>query len=430
MKDAKEKVQIVPYSNVIRNENFVSMQARNVKIRSLDNPGETSYVTIYQDPEKASIVQKNIALSQENAKLRAEIANHNAVPRLQGDGSYSLSKTGGDNLQIINMVVKYHENSPYDKYFCQIGRYHRKKFRKRMIDKQKVYLITCFLKEIFPNSSEDAIKMAYDRKGDASDNLTSAVRLLDSLLEAMQFAWQDEFPIVSAQQLDNYRATIEKIADCCGYKDGSYAKFFFFFTGDLMFAVRAFRNCYAFYTHDMERFQLVLCYIVNLFSDHPFLLDQDSADIFDLVENLKKDDVGNNEANLVLTFIKQAVDSVVTNITEPENNCSPVLTSEQEKILEFCAVIGNDGVSAKTMQEHFDMTSKSKFQKEILSPVVKQGYLEQTCLNRYSSKQKYRLTAAGMTVLQKIRPGVTFPNVCLTDPDNISSVSTQETPRS
>jgi hypothetical protein len=77
------------------------------------------------------------------------------------------------------------------------------------------------------------------------------------------------------------------------------------------------------------------------------------------------------------------------------------------------------------MQEHFDMTSKSKFQKEILSPVVKQGYLEQTCLNRYSSKQKYRITAAGMTVLQKIRPGVTFPNVCLTDPDNISSVSTQ-----
>lgn len=426
MKNDNKKTQIKPFSSGIRNENFVSMQAKELKCRSLDNPGETFRTTIYQDQQKTAILQENIALRQENAKLKSEIANSNAVPRLQGDASYSLSKFEDSGLQIISMDVRYHEKCQYSGYFYQIGRCHRKKFGKKMKDKQKVNCIAYCLKEIFPNSSKDVIQTAYDRKGDASDVLTSAVRLLDSLLEAMQFAWQKEFPKVSTSQFDIYRTTIEKIADCSGCKDGSYTKFFFCFSGDIMLAARAFRNCYTFYTHDMERFQLVLCYIINLFSDFPFLLDQDPADIFDLVKNLKKYDVGNNEANLVLTFIERAVDSVLANITEPENNHSPVLTSEQEAILEFCAVIGNDGASAKTMREHLGMTSKSKFRKELLSPVVKRGYLKQTCPNPHSSKQKYRLTEAGLTVLREIRPGKTFFGVSRTELDTVSGVPTPE----
>ena len=72
------------------------------------------------------------------------------------------------------------------------------------------------------------------------------------------------------------------------------------------------------------------------------------------------------------------------------------------------------------------MTSKSKFHKGILSPLTSAGFLEMTCVNT-SSKQKYRLTEAGLTVLRKIRPGKTFFGVSRTEPETVSGVSTPET---
>ena len=103
---------------------------------------------------------------------------------------------------------------------------------------------------------------------------------------------------------------------------------------------------------------------------------------------------------------------------------SPAVTAEQAEVLEFC--IGqSDGVSAKAMREHLKMTSKSKFHKGVLSPLISAGFLEMTCVNT-SSKQKYRLTEAGLTVLREIRPGKTFFGVSRTEPETVSGVFAPE----
>ncbi|MBO5680557.1 MAG: hypothetical protein J6T08_02470, partial [Lentisphaeria bacterium] len=168
----------------------------------------------------------------------------------------------------------------------------------------------------------------------------------------------------------------------------------------------------------------VLFFIVEICSDFTFMLDQEFEPLFSYVEYLKTNAVNSNIATQTTTFVQMIMDKA-TGAAVLAKETSPAVTAEQAEVLEFC--IGqSDGVSAKTMQGHLKMTSKSKFHKGVLSPLISAGFLEMTCVNT-SSKQKYRLTEAGLTVLREIRPGKTFFGASQTDPGTDSSVSMTET---
>ena len=294
-----------------------------------------------------------------------------------------------------------------------------------MSSQKKSAVVEYCVRELKPEISSEEIRNAYNRTGDAVDAVTCTVRSIRDLVEMFQFVWQDANPCAGPEILTRYSELIEKIADSCSCKDDGYTKIFPEFTGDIFLDARIFRDIYNSYKHKMERLQAVMLFLVEIFSDFPFMLDQEFEPLFSYVEQLKDNAVNSNIAAQTTAFLRMIMDKA-TGAAVLAKELSPAVTAEQAEVLEFC--IGqSDGVSAKTMQGHLKMTSKSKFHKGVLSPLVSAGFLEKTCVNSSSSKQKYRLAEAGLTVLREIRPGKTFFGMSQTDPGTDSSVSEPET---
>lgn len=422
MKNDNKKTQIKPFSSGIRNENFVLMQAKELKCRSLDNLGETFRTTIYQDQQKTAILQENIALRQENAKLKSELEKLKEKPQLRGNEDYHFSyENNSSGILIVKIITGHHQKDLFKLY----GGFFRKSFGKKMSSQKKFAVVAHCVRELKPELSSEEIRNAYNRTGDAVDTVTCTVRCIRDLVEMFQFVWQDANPCAGPEILTRYSELIGKIADSCSCKDDGYTKIFPEFTGDISLDARIFRDIYNHYTHKMERLQAVLFFIVEICSNFTFMLDQEFEPLFSYVEYLKTNAVNSNIATQTTTFVQMIMDKA-TGAAVLAKELSPAVTAEQAEILEFC--IGqSDGVSAKTMQGHLKMTSKSKFHKGVLSPLVSAGFLEKTCVNSFSSKQKYRLAEAGLTVLREIRPGKTFFGVSQTEPETVFSIHPPET---
>ena len=406
----------------VLNDNFERMRSKTKKCLNIDRrPGTTFYQTVYSDPEKERLIRMYTELMQERDFLKSKLEKFKKKTQLRGNEDYHFSyENTSSGVQIIKVFAGYHQRDLFNHYGCFI----RKSFGKKMSRQKKSAVVEYCIRELMPELSTEEIRSAYNRTGDAVDSVTSTVRSVSNLFDLFQFAWRDATPCADSAIFNIYSELIGKIADSCGYGDGSYTKIFPEFTGDISLDARIFRDIYNHYTHKMERLQAVMLFLVEIFSDFPFMLDQEFEPLFSYVEQLKDNAVNSNIAAQTTAFLRMIMDKA-TGASGLAKEASPAVTAEQAEVLEFC--IGqSDGVSAKAMREHLKMTSKSKFHKGVLSPLISAGFLEMTCVNT-SSKQKYRLTEAGLTVLREIRPGKTFFGVSRTEPETVSGVSASET---
>ena len=406
----------------VLNDNFERMRSKTKKCLNIDRrPGTTFYQTVYSDPEKERLIRMYTELMQERDFLKSKLEKLKEKPQLRGNEDYHFSyENNPSGILIVKIITGHHQKDLFKLY----GGFFRKSFGKKMSSQKKYAVVEYCIRELMPELSTEEIRSAYNRTGDAVDAVTSTVRYIRDLVEMFQFVWQDANPCAGPGILTRYSELIGKIADSCSCKDDGYTKIFPEFTGDISLDARIFRDIYNHYTHKMERLQAVLFFIVEIFSDFTFMLDQEFEPLFSYVEQLKDNAVNSNIATQTTTFV-QMIMNKATGAAVLAKEASPAVTAEQAEVLEFC--IGqSDGVSAKAMREHFKMTSKSKFRKGVLSPLISAGFLEMTCVNT-SSKQKYRLTEAGLTVLREIRPGKTFFGVSRTEPETVSGVSAPET---
>ena len=411
----------------VLNENFERMTPKTVKCLNIDrHPGTTFYQTSFIDPAVERLKMTCADLMQENGILKSELEKLKEKPLLKGNENYQLVKENNPSeILIIKALAGHHQSWLYKEVFKSYGAFIRRMYGKKISNQEKCVVIEYCARELKPELSTDEIRSAYNRTGDAVDAVTSTVRYIMDLVERFQFVWQDANPHAGPEILTRYSELIGKIADSCGYKDDSYTKIFPEFTGDISLDARVFRDLYNSCDHMMEKFQAVLFFIVEIFSDFTFLLEQEFEPLFSYVEHLKTNADNSNIAARTASFVQMIMDKA-TGASVLAKEASPAVNAEQADVLEFC--IGqSDGVAAKTMQGHLKMTSKSKFHKGVLSPLVSAGFLEKTCVNSSSSKQKYRLTEAGLTVLREIRPGKTFFGVSHTDLGTDSSVSEPET---
>ena len=406
----------------VLNDNFERMRSKTKKCLNIDHrPGTTFYQTVYSDPEKERLIRMYTELMQERDFLKSKLEKLKEKPQLRGNEDYHFSyENTSSGVLIVKIITGHHQKDLFKLY----GGFFRKSFGKKMSSQKKSAVVEYCVRELKPEISSEEIRNAYNRTGDAVDAVTCTVRCIRDLVEMFQFVWQDANPCAGPGILTRYSELIGKIADSCSCKDDGYTKIFPEFTGDISLDARIFRDIYNHYTHKMERLQAVLFFIVEIFSDFTFMLDQEFEPLFSYVEQLKDNAVNSNIATQTTTFV-QMIMNKATGAAVLAKEASPAVTAEQAEVLEFC--IGqSDGVSAKAMREHFKITSKSKFRKGVLSPLISAGFLEMTCVNT-SSKQKYRLTEAGLTVLRKIRPGKTFFGVNRTEPETVSGVSAPET---
>jgi ATP-dependent DNA helicase RecG len=92
---------------------------------------------------------------------------------------------------------------------------------------------------------------------------------------------------------------------------------------------------------------------------------------------------------------------------EPGSNSSQVcpksvLSLSQVEILRFC----QGERSIIELMDRFTHTNRTRFKKQVLTPLLAAGLLEMTIPNKpTSSKQKYRLTGAGVTAIEKTSGG-------------------------
>ena len=406
----------------VLNENFERMIPSTRTYRNIDrHPGTTYRETVYYDPEKERLKRQYTELMQENNVLKSELEKLKEKPQLRGNEDYHFSyENNSSGILIVKIITGHHQKDLFKLY----GGFFRKSFGKKMSSQKKSAVVEYCVRELKPELSSEEIRNAYNRTGDAVDAFTCTVRCIRDLVEMFQFVCQDANPCAGPEILTRYSELIGKIADSCSCKDDGYTKIFPEFTGDISLDARIFRDIYNHYTHKMERLQAVMLFLVEIFSDFTFLLDQEFEPLFSYVEYLKTNAGNSNTAAQTTTFVRMIMDKAI-GISALAKEASPTMTAEQAEVLEFC--IGqSDGVSAKAMREHLKMTSKSKFRKGVLSPLISAGFLEMTCVNT-SSKQKYRLTEAGLTVLREIRPGKTFFGVSRTEPETVSGVSAPET---
>ena len=420
MKDLKNIPSGTPHD--VLNENFKRMIPRTRTYRNIDrHPGTTYRETVYYDPEKDRLIRMYTELMQERDFLKSELEKLKENPQLRGNEDYHFSyENNSSGILIVKIITGHHQKDLFKLY----GGFFRKSFGKKMSSQKKCAVVKYCIRELKPELSSEEIRNAYNRIGDAVDAVTCTVRCIRDLVEMFQFVWQDANPCAGPEILTRYSELIGKIADSCSCKDDGYTKIFPEFTGDISLDARIFRDIYNHYTHKMERLQAVMLFLVEIFSDFTFMLDQEFEPLFSYVEYLKTNAVNSNIATQTTTFVQMIMDKA-TGAAVLAKEASPAVTAEQAEVLEFC--IGqSDGVSAKAMREHLKMTSKSKFHKGVLSPLISASFLEMTCVNT-SSKQKYRLTEAGLTVLREIRPGKTFFGVSRTEPETVSGVSAPET---
>lgn len=420
MRDSKNIQSGAPQS--ILNENFERMIQKTVKCLNIDrHPGTTFYQTFFIDPAVERLKRMFTEVTQENNFLKSELEKLKEKPQLRGSEDYHFSyENNSSGILIVKIITGHHQKELFKLY----GGFFRKSFGKKMSSQKKCAVVEYCVRELKPELSTDEIRNAYNRTGDAVDAVTCTVRCIWGLVEMFQFVWQDANPCAGPGILTRYSELIGKIADSCSCKDDGYTKIFPEFTGDISLDACIFRDIYNSYKHKMERLQAVMLFLVEIFSDFPFMLDQEFEPLFSYVEQLKDNAVNSNIAAQTTAFLRMIMDKA-TGSSGLAKEASPAVTAEQAEVLEFC--IGqSDGVSAKAMREHLKMTSKSKFHKGVLSPLISAGFLEMTCVNT-SSKQKYRLTEAGLTVLREIRPGKTFFGVSRTEPETVSGVSAPET---
>ena len=406
----------------VLNDNFERMRSKTKKCLNIDRrPGTTFYQTVYYDPEKERLIRMYTELMQERDFLKSELEKFKEKPQLRGNEDYHFSyENNSSGILIVKIITGHHQKDLFKLY----GGFFRKSFGKKMSSQKKSAVVEYCVRELKPEISSEEIRNAYNRTGDAVDAVTCTVRCIRDLVEMFQFVWQDTNPCAGPGILTRYSELIGKIADSCSCKDDGYTKIFPEFTGDISLDARIFRDIYNHYTHKMERLQAVMLFLVEIFSDFTFMLDQEFEPLFSYVEYLKTNAVNSNIATQTTTFVQMIMDKAI-GISALAKEASPTMTAEQAEILKFCIGL-SDGVSAKAMRGHLKMTSKSKFHKGVLSPLVSAGFLEKTCVNT-SSKQKYRLTEAGLTVLREIRPGKTFFGVSRTEPETVSGVSAPET---
>lgn len=420
MRDSKNIQSGAPQS--VLNENFERMNPKTVKCLNIDrHPGTTFYQTFFIDPAVERLKRMFTEVTQENNFLKSELEKFKEKPQLRGNEDYHFSyENNPSGILIVKIITGHHQKDLFKLY----GGFFRKSFGKKMSSQKKSAVVEYCVRELKPEISSEEIRNAYNRTGDAVDAVTCTVRSIRDLVEMFQFVCQDANPCAGPEILTRYSELIGKIADSCSCKDDGYTKIFPEFTGDISLDARIFRDIYNHYKHKMERLQAVMLFLVEIFSDFPFMLDQEFEPLFSYVEQLKDNAVNSNIAAQTTAFLRMIMDKA-TGASGLAKELSPAVTAEQAEVLEFC--IGqSDGVSAKAMREHLKMTSKSKFRKGVLSPLISAGFLEMTCVNT-SSKQKYRLTEAGLTVLREIRAGKTFFGMSRTEPETVSGVSAPET---
>ena len=417
MAETNEKNNGTSLPNVV-NENGILMKSETRTMRMVDGPnaGRTFQQTFYSDLEVPRLRVEIANLTAENARLKSEVEKIRNTVIPADDKSYCLTKREISGIEVIK-VNRSPEEENRQKIRKDLGRFLRRKFGKTMTDSQLMEICEFLAGKLIDNVSHEAFRDAYHRKGEANDTFISTVRLIGEIVESFQFAWQDDFCQMDQERFACYSQQIAKLADCCGYQENTYKTIFPDFSGDAILASNVFQTLNTNYPHKMEKFQIELMFIVDTFSDYPFLLGQDTNPLFSYIREMET--FAGDPTCLALSFLSTITDNAVKNISQTATPTSA--TDIQIDTLEFCAGFQSDGISARAMQDHLKCNSKNVFQKTILAPLVSKGYLKKTCQKSSSPHQKYRITPEGVSVLRQNRPGKTFSGPCLTVSENIST---------
>ena len=405
-----QKTKIANFSNF-------PMQSLTLPARVVDGPdaGKTYEQTFYCDPSVPRFQAEIGRLNSENAQLKSELEKYQTTMITSNDKTYCLTKKEFLGVEIINAKFSPVEEN-HQKNCRDLARFLRRQFGKAMTMSQIMGICESLIKILFDNCNPDTFQDAFHRKGEAGDNFVHAVRLGAEIIESFQFVWQDESPAMNNDRYVYYSQQIAKLADCCGYQANSYKTIFPVFTGDIISDARVFHTLISYYQHKMEKYQCCLIFVVNVFSQYPFLLGQNTDRLFCLINELEQQP-GCDATALAQKSFSEIINSANKNV--PQKDASTSVTDIQVDGLEYCAGFPSDGISAKAMQEHLKITSKSIFQKNVLAPLVSLGYLEKTCQKSASPYQKYRISPLGLTVLRQNRPGRTFFGLCQTVPEAI-----------
>ena len=317
----------------VLNENFERMIPKTVKCLNIDrHPGPTFYQTFFIDPAVERLKRMFTEVTQENNFLKSELEKLKEKPQLRGNEDYHFSyENNPSGILIVKIITSHHQKDLFKLY----GGFFRKSFGKKMSSQKKSAVVEYCVRELKPEISSEEIRNAYNRTGDAVDAVTCTVRSIRDLVEMFQFVWQDANPCAGPEILTRYSEFIEKIADSCSCKDDGYTKIFPEFTGDIFLDARIFRDIYNSYKHKMERLQAVMLFLVEIFSDFTFMLDQEFEPLFSYVEQLKDNAVNSNIATQTTAFL-QMIMNKATGAAVLAKEASPAVTAEQAEVLEFC----------------------------------------------------------------------------------------------
>ena len=384
-----------------------------MRVATGPNAGDTYPQTFYYDPRVPRLQAEIAKLNTDNAQLKSELEKFQTTMIPSNGKTYRLTQSESSGVEIIRANCSLEEEN-HQKSGKELARFLRRKFGKAMTTSQRMVICEFLIKKLCDNCIPRFQRVPGSVYG--PQRPVHAVRLAAVISESFQFAWQDEFPAMNNDRYVYYSQQIAKLADCCGCQASSYKTIFPNFTGDIIFDARMFQTLISHYQHKMERFQLRLTFIVEIFSDYPFLLGQNTDLLFCYINELEQQPWC-DATELALKTFSAIIDSANKNV--PQTDASTSVTDIQVDGLEYCAGFQSDGISAKAMQEHLKITSKSNFQKNILAPLVRHGYLEKTCQKSASPYQKYRISPLGLTVLRQNRPGRTFFGLCQTVPEAI-----------
>ena len=381
---------------------------RTVKVIPVDGPnaGKPEYQTVITDSRVPQLIGQLQSANTEIDRLKAELQRYQALGKVPD----TMYDTYPDENPVDGVYV--YRNKLRNEDFDEICReiYYLEKVCRALTPKRigKDFMnemVVFFSQECFGISREEAIAKG-SRSGDAVDSVTAGIRVIRNLV--------GDFENVIAQndhkfsRLGEYAAKIRQLASSMNLENPNI--FFVCFNGEILTDSRIYRDLLSnqMFSDKLSRFQLSLHFAVELLFDYPLLYAKPAEYLIDFMTSVLTE-------NDIAAVVRRFRDGIpVTDTSTVHRNEKP-LDDQSCNVLEFCLANGADGVSAKAMMNHIKEDSKSRFQKTTLKLLRDRRYLEFACADANSSRQRYRITPAGMTALRQARPGRTYSVPSRTD---------------
>ena len=270
----------------------------------------------------------------------------------------------------------------------------------------------------FAVSREEAIAKL-NRTGEATDSVTAGIRTIRELIGMLGHEVAKITPKYPAP--GEYAARIRQLASSMKLEEPEI--FLICFPDELLADARVYRELRAHqqFANRLSRFQLDFQFACSVCCDYPPILEKPVGYLLDFMSDVQ---TGNNIAGAVKVF-REGISAAAMNHA-PARKIEKPLDDRACDVLEFCIANGAAEVSAKAMREHIKETSKSRFRKTVLLPLCERGLLEFVCADAHSSKQSYRITPLGVSVLKESRPGRTYSEPSHTDSEAAPTVSELE----